>query len=303
MNAAILNQMILLFSLIALGYFLGRIRILPPIANQLFTGFLLKVTLPATILASAMKQNSLQRQEVLLLAAVAVAIFILLPPVSFLLAKLFRMKSPVYQLMMTYSNLGFMGIPIISSVFGEAYTFYAAVFMMVYNIFIFSAGIVVLQGKPAGLRPLLKKLCSPAILASLLAFFLVLFPLPYPTALVDTLSCLGAITTPLAMVLIGAQVTQVRIRDCLKNYKLYILCAIKLLLLPAATYACLAPLFGADSLIAKIAAIEIGLPVGSTITMLCTEYGGDTTLAAEGTCISTILSLGTIPLMLWVLAG
>lgn len=302
MDITVLNQMFLIFSLMGLGYFLKKIKVLSTTSDKLFISFVLKVTLTATIIGSAMKNNNLDRMSVLSVTVVAAAIFAALPFLSWGAAKLCRMKDPVWSMMMQYSNLGFMGLPIISSVFGEECTFYAAVFMMVFNLHAFSIGVIQIQGKVGSLKPLLKKLCSPMIISAIIAFLLVLFPIPFPDAIVNTTSTLGAVTTPVAMLVIGSQLAEERILDCVKNWKLYLMCFFKLLVFPAIVYGVLCLILGPDDIITKVSTIEIGLPVASTVSMLCTEYGKDTALSAQGTCISTILSIATIPLMLLVVA-
>ncbi len=76
---------------------------------------------------------------------------------------------------------------------------------------------------------------------------------------------------------------------------------VKLVVLPVAVYAVFYLVLG-DSVITDVAAILTGLPVAGNVTMLCSEYGGETSLAAEGTCVSTILSMGSIPVMLALIA-
>lgn len=296
MNHIIINQMLVLFALMALGYILNKAKVLDEKANQYFSSFLLRAALPATILNSAISQSGLDRQSIFYVTVIAVGIFILLPLLSKGITKLFRMEK-TYTLMLNYSNLGFMGFPIIENVFGAEYVFYAAIFLMVFNIHIFTLGIITLQGKGGSAKDLLKKICTPGIISALLAFAIVLFPISLPTPIVTIIANLGGITTPLAMIVIGSQLAQVSILDSLKNIKLYTMSFFKLLIYPALIYGILY-LFIGNTPLTQISAILTALPVAGNVTMLCSEYNGNSALSAQGTCLSTLLSIITLPLIL-----
>ena len=200
--------------------------------------------------------------------------------------------------MLNYSNLGFMGFPLIASVFGNAHVFYAVIFMMVFNVHIFTFCVITLCGKGQDLRSLLKTLCSPGILSAILAFLLVLFPVSVPEPVTTLLSSVNGITTPLAMIVIGSQLGAVSLHQCLKSGKLYLMTFFKLAVYPALVYVLFSLLLGKGDMMVQIAAILTGLPVAGNVTMLCSQYEGDVSLAAQGTCVSTLLSLVTIPVML-----
>lgn len=155
MSTELMSQIFMLFGLMAIGYLCGKTRIMDETANAKFSGFLLKVSLPATILSSAISQSSMDLGLVRHVTLTAIGVFILLPIVSKILGKLFHLNA-TYELMLNYSNLGFMGLPIISSVYGEESSFFVAIFMMIFNIHIFTYGIINLQGKPDNLIVMLK---------------------------------------------------------------------------------------------------------------------------------------------------
>jgi len=169
--------------------------------------------------------------------------------------------------------------------------------MMIFNIHMFTIGIITLQGKPDSLATMLKKLCTPGIISALLAFVIVLFHLNAPAPVARLIGSLGSVTIPLAMIIIGSQLAQVRFREVLTKPSLYIMSLLKLVVYPVIVYVVLRIIIG-PGMITEIATILMGLPVAANVTMLCSEYDGDVSLAAQGTCVSTLLSLITIPIML-----
>lgn len=300
MSVGLLNQIFVLFGLIIVGYITNKSGILDEVANARLSSLLLKVALPATILNSAFSNENINKSVILNVTLVAIGIYIAIPFISKLIAKAMHLDK-TYQLMLNYSNLGFMGFPIISSVYGEKNVIYAAIFMMVFNVHIFTAGVILLQGKTGNMKDMIKKLCSPGIISALLAFVIVILGFSVPTSISSLIGSLGSITTPLAMIVIGSQLAQVDLLKSLMNRQMYFMSFLKLIIYPLAVYIAVKLVTG-HGIIAEVSAILIGLPVAGNVTMLCSEYGGDTALAAEGTCISTILSLVSIPIMLAVIS-
>lgn len=320
MSANLSSEMILLFGLIAVGYITNKAGILDKTADNRFSAFILKIALPSTIVSSVIGQHETERSEILFVVFIAVGIYIVMPFISWLIASAFHWSS-TYQLMLNYSNLGFMGFPIIRGLYGEENLFYAAIFMMVFNFHVFTVGVMTLQGVGKhsaewqnhmhkdtmgdGLRGrkisfIWKMIFNPGILSSLLAFVIVMFRISVPEPVADILSSLGGTTTPLALVVIGSQLAQVDMIKCLSRLDLYLMSLFKLMVYPSLVYLILTAITG-SGIVTNIATILIGLPVAGNVTMLCSEYGGDTSLAAQGTGVSILLSLVTIPVMLSVL--
>jgi hypothetical protein len=266
----------------------------------------------------------------------AVGAFILIPLLSWLLARSFHW-GVTWQLMLNYSNLGFMGFPVVSGLYGEKAVFYAAIILMIFNVHVFTAGVMMLQRENAVVCSVndtcapktnsaaaqeanmtetqkncagvqntkrsiiletLHSLCNPGILASGVALAIVLFGIPVPSTVSNIVSSLGAVTTPLALVVIGSQLAQVNLLKCLSRPELYLMSMFKLIVYPAVVYLVFSVVAG-TGIVTQIIAILMGLPVAGNVTMLCSEYDGDVSLAASGTCVSTLLSIITIPVMVW----
>lgn len=300
MSSSVIGQMVVLFSYIILGYIANKTKVLNQSANAIFSGFLLKIALPATILNSSFGQTDLDKTVIIPTALMATAVFIIIPLVSRGFAKRFKWDS-TYELMLNYSNLGFMGFPLVESLYGKDSLFYAAIFMMVFNLHIFTVGVITIQGKGGGRKQTLQKLLSPGILSAVIAFAYVLFPVPLPDTVKTIVAGVGNCTTPLAMMVIGSQLAGVSILEILKQRQLYVMALLKLIVYPVLIYVLFVLCLG-KGIRTEIAAVLTGLPVAGNVTMLCSEYNGDVKLAAQGTCITTLLSLLTIPLMLLLLS-
>lgn len=168
MDSNVLNQMILLFGLMAVGYIANKAGAIDAVANARFSSFIVKVTLPASILSAAMSQHIENTSEILSVVYVALILFAAMPVMSLIFTRIFHLEK-TYQLMLNYSNLGFMGLPLIQSVYGQEYIFYVAIYMMIFNVHVFTLGVIILQGRPKSLKDMVKNICTPGVLSALLA--------------------------------------------------------------------------------------------------------------------------------------
>lgn len=311
MNEMLISQFLLILGLIIIGYICCKTGVLNKEANDVMSSFVLKVTLPATILNSALRDMDMDRKEILTVLAVAAWIHLLIPFLSHLLAGIFHLNSTV-EVMLNYSNIGFMGFPIINRLYGEQYGFYVAIFLMVFNIHLFTLGILTLErektGESHGTAQKRKnkeavgpdwfhRLYSPGIVAAAISFLLVMLRIPVPALAAELVSNISAVTTPLAMIVIGSQLARIPVRTILSDGKLYWLAGIKLVVYPALIWFLLIWLIG-PGMIAKVAVILVGLPAAGSVVMLCSQHGGDGELAAQSVFVDLLLSFITLPLLL-----
>lgn len=296
MNHIIL-QLCLLFGYIALGFVCNKLKLLDSTSDKYLSGFLLKVTLPTSIISSAIGQNTGDRGQAFEVLAIAAGIFICKPFLAMIFQKITRCDN-TYKLMLTYPNLGFMGFPIMTALYGSLGLFYASLFMIVFNLSVFSYGMSTIN-KESKLE--LKKLLNPGILSALLALLIFTFNIPVPDVLAEFLSKVGSITSPLAMVTLGSTLTAVSLKSLLNDKMLYAFTACKLVIWPFLFWFAL-QFFVHDPMILGLCVILISLPVAGNVPMLCITYNGNKDLAAKGTCISTLLSLVTIPVYMFLFA-
>lgn len=297
----IVHQLILLFGLIFVGYAINRLGILDASANEKISKLLVNVTIPATILHSSVTQKMESGGQVILIFAIAILYYIFMPLVSMLVAKLLK-KDASFQLMLTYSNLGFMGIPIISSIYGTEAVFYVTVFMMIFNISIFTHGVYLLTQNQAGKRGFnFKSMLNAGVLSAVLALLIFLFQIPVPSDVDSLFSSIGSITTPLAMIIIGSSLAEVPIQSVFLDKSMYLLAVCKLFVYPLIVWGVLR-LFVQDTMLIGISVLLASLPTAGNVSMVCSEYGGQLDEVSKGICISTLFSLISIPFWIMLVA-
>ncbi|WP_052959086.1 AEC family transporter [Methanoculleus sediminis] len=309
MNGAIMDflivadQIFILVLLIAAGYVAVSAKIVDPRATRGLSGLLINITIPALIVASMQVPFTPERlvgAETLILATGALYVF------SFALAwavsKAMRVPAAeegVLQFAIVFGNVGFMGFPVALTLFGEDSLFYVAIFNLFFNVLVFSVGIAMLtEGRGKGFDPRL--LANPGIAASVVGLALFLGSVEIPSPFIDSIDLLGGVTTPLAMIIVGAMLATFPTREMVGNWRIWVASAVLLLAVPAA-YCCLfAPIF-ADPYINGIMITMAAMPAAANTVIFAEQYGADSRLASQIVFVSTIGSLITIPLVTTVL--
>lgn len=296
----VFQKMVELFLIIIVGYIASKCGVMDKTARLKLTGIVLNITVPALILTSAMGQESpMAAKDILFLLLVAMASYILIFAVAFIGARLLAAtpsQEGVYRFMLAFGNVGFIGFPVTQAIFGDSAVFYTSVFNIPFNLLAYSVGVMFLDAKGQGSKLSYKLLLTPCMVASVLSIILALCQLSAPPLITDTLDMVAAITTPAALLIIGSSLAELPVREMAGSPRVYLFALTRLVILPLLTYLIFG-LFVRDELLLGVAVIVTGMPVATNGTMLSLQYGADEKLMAQGTFITTLLSVLTIPLL------
>lgn len=301
----VFRQIVVLFLLTGVGYAANRLHIMTKESERLFSRVLVNLACPALILSSVTTSGRLDSDWALLqIFGVAVGYFVLLPVVARLLARLLRVLTvhrAEYESMLIYSNLGFMGIPVISAVLGTDAILYISIFMAVFNVSVFSYGTILLQpaAQKADKLPL-RKMINPGTVSAALALILYALDIQLPDLIYQPVSLLGNVTTPLAMLVVGSSLAGQPLRMVLREMSMLPFAVCRLILLPLLTLAVCRP-FVADPLLLGTLTLVSAMPVASNVVMISSELGRDTDYISKGVFFSTLFSIISIPLVSVVL--
>lgn len=168
---------------------------------------------------------------------------------------------------------------------------------MIFNLFVFTGGVMIMNygtGQKVKLDP--KNLLSPGVVASLVALLIYFTGIHVPHVLASTITMVGDITTPMAMLLIGSTLANIPLKEVFSELRIYPYTIIKQVIVPIIAYPIL-NMFISDPLILGITLIMISMPVANSAVLFATEYDGDISLAAKTVFMTTLLSVVTIPLI------
>ncbi len=305
---ALLQQMLVLFGIILIGYVTAKGNVLDRGMNKHLSTLVCMLTNPLQVLASVLSgEHPMENRQVLAMTGVAFAMFAVLIATSYLIPRLLRLQNPsdagVYRYLFVFSNLGFMGYPVVEALFGVQYTFYATIFVMVFQLICWSYGVCLISGQKLKFsRDLLRR---PTIVTALLAFALyfadirplyALWPQGM-TVLYRITDSIGDLTAPLAMLIIGASLAELPLREVFNKWRIYVLAAVKLLILPALAWLTLRGVLRNESLLGVLV-VMLAMPAATNATIMSYAFGGDEKLASTGVFVTTLLSVATIPVLM-----
>ena len=199
--------------------------------------------------------------------------------------------------MTIFSNIGFMGFPVISALYGNEALLYASVFLIPFNILIYTYGILALKSNDGEKEKLdLKKVLNIGVFSCFISIILSFVQLPIPSFVKTTVSMLSDLTAPLSMMVIGASMATIDIKKLFTDIRLLLFSVLKLVIVPVAGLFLL-KLFIRDQMLLGVCMVMLATPVASMTAMLSQQYDGDYELASRGVALTTILSVATMPLV------
>ena len=297
--------MLTLFALVVVGYVAGKLGYLGGDFDRQLSRLVINITCPALILSSAMTGELPDREYILPLLLISTLTYLVLTGAGFLLPRYLTKDRSVQGpigFALIFGNVGFMGYPVVASIFGHEAVFYAAVLNVVNTFAVFTIGTILINGASSEKERFEKKvLYSTPMLAAYLTMAIVALRIDnIPEAISQPLTMLGNITVPAALLIIGSSMSQLSLRTMLGNRTVYATTLLRLALLPVGVHF-LMRLVGFDPFVVNINTLVIAMPVATYGTILCLKYGKDTTMITEVTFITTLVSMVTIPLLVTLL--
>lgn len=311
--------MVVLIIIAAVGYLAGKIGYLDAHTNNKLTQLLLNITLPCMIVASVHGLSAYGAETVVGSAfAMATAQFLLLFAAGGLLAIILRADRNdhvVYIFMTTCTNNGFIGLPVIAAVLGNESVIISSIYVMVLAFFGFSIGFTMLARHKSRMsaatgatldpnrndnrtkrRIPWRSMVNPCLVGSVIALVLFFSGIQLPDVLQDSLSLLGGITGPVAMLVVGVIMAETRFTDTMREIRLYPYIIIRQLILPIAFYAGFTAL-GFSNMLSGVFALMFAMPVGSMAPTFIASFRGNAQLTAKATVLTTLGAFITIPLI------
>lgn len=294
----LLKQMLILFFFMLIGYYMGRKKIVDEKVSKSLSWMIVNVTNPALILSGGISAV-MDRTELLSTFVLAVGLFAVLILFAELVIPLFRLEkrdAGVYKALTVFSNMGFMGFPIISAVYGQEALIYASVFLLPFNVLIYTYGVFRISGRRMRVGEAAGKFFNIGTCAGILALVIAVSQIRLPDIANRTIEMLSDLTAPLCMMVIGASFLNIRFQDVFCNRKLMIFSVLRLLLIPLAGMA-LIRMATADPVLQGICFIILASPAGSMVAMLAQQNDGNDLIASEGAAVTTLFSVVTMPLL------
>ena len=293
----LIQQTIIMFLLMLLGLLLSRLGAITEQGSKDMANILLYAVIPCVIVRSYITEYSAQKLYALGISAViAVVAFIVTIAVAWIA---FGMRHRIENFSTAFGNAGFIGIPLVTSVFGAEAAFYVVAFSSMLNLLQWTYGIVIISGNPKTIN-VKKVFVNPVFISMMVGLVLFLTGFTLPSIVGNTIGLIADANTPLAMLVLGVYLSQVKPRELFCGAKLYLVAALRLFVIPLLTALAFLPLPFARGEVALITLVAAATPVATSTGIFAQKFGQDYRSAVTQVCFSTIVSVVSIPIVIWI---
>lgn len=301
----LITALVKTFIIIFPGYVLAKRGILQKNHTEGMSTLVTYITYPCLVINAMQMEFSM---EVLNNCKYVVLIFMGVILVSMALSRLIVrvIKLPASQtglmaFMLVFGNTGFIGLPVLNGLFGSEAVFYGALCDASYDIFMFTIGISLIQSSAAGgqqrkLGEILKGILNPCFFGVLIGLALYICRIDLPDVIGGPVQSIGSMTSPMAMLIVGAHLADIKFTSLFTDKRVYLICALKLLVSPLIALALVKLLIGTGPLMASVLVIQAAMPVAMCCIIFSEQYRADVNFTTKGILLSSLLCILTIPI-------
>lgn len=286
----------------AIGYVLARRGSLSGEFARMGSRLALNVFMFATIVGSAMSSaGKMTSHDLFVAIGVCFVTAVLCYIIGFSVTRPFAKNdtAAVSELLISAPNMMFIGVPVVQVMYGPQAVLYLALSCLPFNILIYTYGVIRLKGTKSGSFDM-RELITPPLIATFVAVFLLLFRIELPGILTQLIDTMSAATMPFSMVVIGASLGTLNVMGILSDVRIYAVSVIRLILSPILVYLILS-LFIKDTVLLGSMTVYSACPTGIVVSILAMKYDRTAIYASKGVLMTTVLSMLTIPAIIYIL--
>ncbi|MCX7920520.1 MAG: AEC family transporter [Clostridia bacterium] len=297
----IINQVFILLLIMATGFYAQKRKYINDRVYKGLSDIMLDVTLPLMIISSfnvKFSKEMFANVGKAFVVSVAAHVFFI-AATGLLFFRYSRDKRGVLSFLGIFSSCGFIGFPIMESLYGKTSILYGSIYVLVFNVFLWTYGSYILKTKDSNADPkasFVRAWLNPGLISVAIGIILFYSPYKLPYAVFRAAEIVGSMTTPLSMIIIGSMLAGMNIKDVFSGWDIYYTSLIRLVVLPGIVLLILR-LLGFQGILLGSLVIATAAPTAAVTVVLTGRSGGDTVLASRCVFISTILCMFTIPLL------
>lgn len=298
---AAFRQIFMMLTLMVVGVVCAKTKLIDEQTNNQLSSLLLFIVAPAVIFISFLRPFEAELLTGIMMAfglsALSFAVKLIVTTLTHL--KNTHANQAIDKFACVYSNAGFIGIPLIQGVFGSEGVFYLTAYLAIFNLLNWTHGIMIMSGQTS-FAFFIQAWRSPAIIAIAIGFLTFIFQIQIPGFITEPLSMLAAMNAPLAMIIAGFSLSKANVKQIMTHTQIHKICLIRLLFIPLIVIS-LFSFFNIPTVIAGTIIIVTACPVAISVVLFAYQYQKDHAYATELMIASTILSMLTIPLLLFLI--
>lgn len=297
----VFNKIIALFLIILIGVYGTKKHIINDDVNKGLRRILLEITLPLLVINSfSFSFDEGMGRNIITAFIYSILFMILGGIISYILLKPLKgEKKKILHFANFFSNCGFIGFPIINSIFGAEGVVYTSIFNMIFTIFLWTYGVMIFSDKLSK-ENIKKVLLNPSIIAVYIGIPIMIFNIKLPASILDTTKIVGDMTAPISMIIVGSILSKVKIKSIFKEASVYYGALIKLIVIPLAIYMIKLIIKDNSSVIDTIIVIQ-AMPAAAMTSIFAADFDKEKEYGAIVVFVTTLLSIITIPVILKVI--
>ena len=299
----VLNKIIGLFLIILVGVYGTKKKIINEEVNKGLRRILLEITLPLMIINSFTITFEESMKKNIFMAFIYSIIFMI---VGGIISYIFLLplkceKKRILHFANVFSNCGFIGFPLINSIYGAEGVVYTSIFNMIFTISLWTYGVMIFTNSLS--RENIKKVfINPAVIAVYLGIIIMIFKVNLPAFIIDTTKIVGDMTAPISMIIVGSILSNVNVKDIFKEKSIYYGALIKLIIIPSILYLISALIKDKSNVINTLIILQ-GMPAAAMTSILAADYNKEKEYSAIVVFVTTLLSIITIPILSQVISS
>ena len=293
--------------LMACGFFARKKGIIDGVASKRLSTLIIKIGQPMMIVSALVEAEFSMEYltDGLVIVGLGIVLHALMAVMAFFMCKGFRDldERKITEFSLVFTNAGFIGFPIMEALFGSYGLFLASFYVISFHLFIWSWGIAILARKRPDIKLTVKKIfinlgSVPCLIGVLLYMAVIPFPnFVIPAFLSKFMMYLSNLCTPISVLITGALLATRTPKQIFGSGKIYYFSTMKLVVIPLVVCV-IGKLIGLPSDMILFATVEAALPAAASITMFSEMYGLNAGYASQTVGTSSLLSVGTLPLVL-----
>lgn len=299
MNLALaaISQIIIMFVLILVGIISYKIKLIDNETNKKLADIVLLLVNPMVIIMSYQRKFEATLLSGLLISFVlAIATHLICILLSMILLRKRGADLSIERFAVIYSNCGFIGIPLVNGILGGEGVFYLTAYITIFNLVVWTHGMVSMSGK-YNKKSIIKAILSPSVLSIFVGFLLFICHITLPEIIGKSISYIGDMNTPLAMMVAGVTIAQTNIFKVFVKIRALYISLFKLILIPIGMLM-IFRFFNIPDIVILTSILACACPTAATINLFSIRYDKNYIYASELFAITTILSIITIPVVM-----
>ncbi len=298
------NTITSIFLLVMMGFIARKCGLIDDNFSKKLSSLVVYIGSPALVISSILgmeySKEGLSQGFIIMLIGIVTYIFIyLLTYIAGIFYKNQEQKN-IVAFALEYSNSGFMGIPVMTSLLGDTGRFWAAFYVIFFNIIIWVHGISILKRKIGTNKiDILKVFVNWGTVPGVIGILLFAFRINLPAPVLTAVDYASNIATPISMFVIGGLIATIPFKKLFLSARVYLFCFIRLIAVPLIVLLT-AKICGLPDGYAIFITVITSLPAASNTVLFSEQFDLDSRFAAHSVGMSTLLSVLTVPLVVFI---